>query len=370
VIQYEDDKLDILTHYAGFASIKVVPISKATRLFIADDKEMVITFTTDESMALNSKQETCLKIESKEGKSLNTVVDIFANFWESADELDFLDSASKSVEDLKILRTEEAFSRSLENIIGAAETELLIGIPRGTSSSMKEKIMNEVSKKSGKLSVRMILFADSNDLERAELLRNVDAYHSDLLQNMQFIIKDRNEILISLRFNPANGSAKEKHLWSNSKLYVESMAELVAGFWAKSEPIDVRISELNRAQMASKCLAEFRGFLERENWKVAVPGVISPNPDVRFDFELLAEDRKGRRLVAEFINGGDNNFQIITSFYGKAMSAGADTLNLIAVPAMSQEESSFAEYCNMKVIQADSVSELSLNLRQAGSSSR
>ena len=114
--------------------------------------------------------------------------------------------------------------------------------------------------------------------------------------------------------------------------------------------------------MAPRCIAELRTYLERGNWKVSVPGVISPTPEMRFDFSLLAEDQKGRKLVAEFINGGDNNFQIITSFYAKAMNAGADSLSLVAVPQLSPEESSFAEYCSMKVIQANDPSELSYTL--------
>ena len=364
VIQYEDDKLDILTQYASFATIKVVPISKATRLFIADDKEMIITFTTDDSMALNSKQETCLKIESKEGKSLNTVVDIFSNFWESADEFDLPDVVSKPTEDLRILRTDEAFDRSLEKILESAETELLIGIPKGSSKIVREKIMGGLAKRVDQLSIRMLLYLDSDDLNHIELLRKVDAYHSDLLQNMQFVIKDRREIIVSLRFTASDGSTKTKHVWSNSKLYVESMAELLTGFWAKSESIDLRMASLKRMQMAPRCIAELRNFLERGNWKVTVPGVISPSPQVRFDFSLLAEDKKGRKLVAEFINGGEDNFQTITAFYAKATSAGVDSLSLIAIPGLSTEEASFAEYYNMKVIQANDVSELSSNLGQ------
>jgi sugar-specific transcriptional regulator TrmB len=365
IIQYEDDKLDILAKYAGFASVKVVPISRATRLFIADDSEMIITFTTDDSMALNSKQETCLKIESKQGKSLDTVIDIFANFWESADELNMLENSSGGEEDLKMLRTEEAFNKSFQNMVESAGTELLIGIPKDGPSSMKEKIISEVSKRANQLSIRMILFIDSDDLTRLELLKRIDAYHSDLLQKMQFIIKDRKEILVSLRLNPSEEGVRMKHVWSNSQLYVESMTELLAGVWAKSEAIEARVSELKRVQLAAACVTELKNFLEHGNWKVLVPGVISPTPEVRFEFGLLAEDKKGRKLAAEFINGGDsNNFQVMTSFYGKAMNAGIDSLSLISVPAMSVEESSFAEYCNMRVTQANDVSELSSKFSQ------
>ena len=368
VIQYEDDKLDIVRHYASFASVKVVPISKATRLFIADDKEMIITFTTDDSMVLNTKQETCLKIESTEGKSLDTVVDIFANFWESADELDILDSmSSRTGEDLKTLKTEEAFNKALEGMVETAESELWVGIPKDAPPSMKEKIMNEASKRAGQLYVRMILFLDLDDLRRSHLLEKVDAYHSDLLQSMQFVIKDRKEILVTLRLNPSEGGSRMKHVWSNSRLYVESMAELLAGLWTKSEGIEARMSELKRSELARSCIAELKTVLERGNWKIQVPGVISPTPEVRFEFGLLAEDSEGRALVAEFIDGAStHNLELITSFYGKAMNADVDSLYLISIPPMSMQEASFAEYCNMHVIEAERIDELPSKLGGVG----
>jgi sugar-specific transcriptional regulator TrmB len=368
VIQYEDDKLDIVRHYASFASVKVVPISKATRLFIADDKEMIITFTTDDSMVLNTKQETCLKIESTEGKSLDTVVDIFTNFWESADELDILESMSnKTGEDLKTLKTEEGFNKALEGMVETAESELLIGIPKDAPPSMKEKIMSEASKRAGQLYVRMILFLELDDIERSHLLEKVDAYHSDLLQSMQFVIKDRKEILVTLRLNPSEGGARTKHVWSNSRLYVESMAELLEGLWTRSEGIEVRMSELKRNQMAAECIAELKSILERSNWKVQVPGIISPTSEVQFEFGLLAEDAEGRRLVAEFVNGGSSrSLELITSFYGKAMNAGVDSLCLLSVPPLSLQEASFAEYCNMHVVTAESIGELPAKLIELG----
>jgi len=314
---------------------------------------------------LNSKQETCLKIESKESKSLDTVVDIFANFWDSADELDLLETASKGEEDLKMLRTDEAFTKTLQNLTETATTELLIGIPKGCPADMKDRIMTEVAKREKQVSIRMILFVEPTDLSRVELLRNVDAYHSDLLQNMQFIIKDRKEILVSLQLHPTAEGVRMKHVWSNSRLYVESMVELLTGVWAKSEPVDTRVIELKRSQMAAGCITEFKNSLERGNWKVLEPAVISPKPELRFEFSLLAEDKKGRKLVAEFINGGEsNNFQVITSFYGKAMNAGVDSLTLLSVPTMSIEEANFAEYLNMKVVQADDIEELSSKLNE------
>ena len=366
VIQFEDDKLDIVKHYASFASVKVVPISKATRLFIADDREMIITFTTDDSMVLNTKQETCLKIESTEGRSLDTVVDIFSNFWESADELDLLESmSSKNGEDLRTLKTDEAFDKTLESMVETAESELLIGIPKDAPQSMKDKIMTEVSKRAGQVYVRMILFADSNDLKHAGLFEKVDAYHTDLLQSMQFVIKDRKEILVSLRLNPAEGNVRTKHVWSNSRLYVESMAELLAGLWNKSAGIDSRLSELKRFEMAQGCIGELRDVLEQGSWRVQMPGIVSPTPDARFEFGLLAEDPKGRKLVAEFVNGDNSsNLELITAFYGKAMNAGVDSLYLIAIPEMSLQEASFAEYCNMHVIQAQNADELPSKLSQ------
>jgi len=237
----------------------------------------------------------------------------------------------------------------------------------GLSSRWKEKILNEASKRAGQLYVRMILFLDLDDLKRSHLLEKVDAYHSDLLQSMQFVIKDRKEILVTLRLNPSEGSARMKHVWSNSRLYVESMAELLAGLWTKSEGIEARMSELKRNEMAAGCIAELKSVLERSNWKLQVPGIISPTPEIHFEFGLLGEDAEGRKLVAEFVNGGSShNLELITSFYGKAMNAGVDSLYLISVPPMSPQEASFAQYCNMHLVEAESVQQLTSKLVEVG----
>jgi hypothetical protein len=349
----------------GFASVKVVPISKATRLFIADDKEMIITFTTDDSMALNTKQETCLKIQSTEGKSLDTLLDIFANFWESADELDMLNNmSSKPLEDVKTLKTEEAFNRTLENMVQNAQSQLIIGIPRDAPPLSKEKIVTEVSKRLGQLYIRALLHVDQEDLENVKLLEGVEARHTELLQSMQFVVKDQSEILITLYLNEADKTTRCKHIWSNSRLYVESMTGLLTDFWQKSVSVAIRVDELERLRAATGCLLELKSAIERNNWRVE-----SFNPSASGDgsptqFALLAENAKGTKLAAEFIRAGDErNLEFITSFYGKAVNAGVNTLFLVATSTVTPQELSLAQYFNMHTLTAQSKEELESALR-------
>jgi sugar-specific transcriptional regulator TrmB len=363
VVQYEDDKLDIVRHYAGFAAVKVVPISKATRLFIADDKEMIIAFTTDDSMALNTKHETCLRIQSTEGRSLDTVVDIFSNFWESADELDALDSLSVA-EDVKTFKTVEAFDRTLRSMVESTESELIVGIPKDMVPSIKESVMTQTANKAGKVYVRMLLYVDQEDFsKRLQLLDRVDAYHTELLQSMQFVIRDRKEILISLCLKGSGTEKRVRHIWSNSPLYVESMTSLLSDLWNKSAKVDDRIGELRRREMSTIGLAEFKTLLERSNWKVESPATLMSRSGERAEFGLVAQDSKGRKLAADFINGGDErNLAFITSFSGKAIDAEVDALFLLSVPYFSPQESSLARYFNIRLIEAESREGLSSKL--------
>jgi len=367
VLQYEDDKLDILRHYVSFASVKVVPISKAARLFIADDKEMIIAFTMDDSMVLNTKQETCLKILSTEGKSLDTVVDIFANFWESADELGMLDTLpGRSEEDVRSFRTEEAFNRNLEHMVANAESELMIGIAKDTPKAIKDRVLSEISKRTDQVYVRMILHLDYEDLKkRIDLLNKIETYHTDLLQSMQFVIRDQKEILITLYLDGSDGETRVRHLWSNSQLYVNSMMGLLADVWKSGVRVEDRAKELERHETSVRYLSGFRSVLERNHWKVQSPGSITPRPSVSIEFGLLGENPKGSRLAAEFINGSDEHgLEAMTSFYGKAMNAGIDTLVLISVPPLGPRETSFAEYCNMHLVGAEDSDRLTPKLRQ------
>jgi HTH-type transcriptional regulator, sugar sensing transcriptional regulator len=365
VIQYEDDKFDIISHYVGFASVKVVPISKATRLFIADDKEMIITFTTDDSMALNTKQETCLKIQSTEGKSLDTLLDIFANFWESADELDMLNNmSSKPLEDVKTLRTEEAFNRTLENMVQNAQSQLIIGIPKDAPPLSKEKIVTEVSKRLGQLYIRALLHVDQEDLENVKLLEGVEACHTELLQSMQFVVKDQSEILITLYLNEADKTTRCKHIWSNSRLYVESMTGLLTDFWQKSVSVANRVDELERLRTATGCLSELKSAIERNNWRVESFNPSASGNGSPTQFALLAENAKGTKLAAEFIRAGDErNLEFITSFYGKAVNAGVNALFLVATSTVTPQELSLAQYFNMHTLTAQSKEELGSTLK-------
>jgi sugar-specific transcriptional regulator TrmB len=365
VIQYEDDKFDIISHYVSFASVKVVPISKATRLFIADDKEMIITFTTDDSMALNTKQETCLKIQSTEGKSLDTLVDIFTNFWESADELDMLNNmSSKPLEDVKTLKTEEAFNRTLENMVQNAQSQLIVGIPRDAPQPSKDKVMTEISRRLGQLYVRALLYVDQDNLEKVKLLEGAEICHTELLQSMQFVVKDQTEILITLYLSEAGKTSRCKHIWSNSRLYVESMTGLLTDFWQKSASVLNRVEELERLKTATDCLSELKSAIERNNWRVE-----SFNPSASGDgsptqFALLAENTKGIKLAAEFIKPGDKrNLEFITSFYGRAVNAGVEELFLVSASTVTPQELSLAEYFNMHTLTAQSKEELVSRLR-------
>jgi sugar-specific transcriptional regulator TrmB len=365
VIQYEDDKFDIISHYVSFASVKVVPISKATRLFIADDKEMVITFTTDDSMALNTKQETCLKIQSTEGKSLDTLVDIFSNFWESADELDMLSNMStKPLEDLKTLKSEEAFNRTLESMVQNAQSRLIIGIPKDASRSAKEKIITEASKRANQLDVRALLYVDAEDLEQVKLLGGAETHHTELLQSMQFVVKDQSEILITLYLNETENALRCKHIWSNSRLYVESMTGLLTDLWHRSVDVANRIDELERLKMTSDCLSKLKSVIERNNWTVESFDPSASGKGLGSQFPLLAENTKGVKLAAEFMRSGDErNLELITSFYGKAVNAGVDKLFLVSTSPVTSKELSLAQYFNMYTLDARSIEELGYRLK-------
>lgn len=365
VIQYEDDKFDIISHYVSFASVKVVPISKATRLFIADDKEMVITFTTDDSMALNTKQETCLKIQSTEGKSLDTLVDIFTNFWESADELDMLSNMStRPLEDMKTLKSEEAFNKTLESMVQNAQSQFIIGIPKDAPRSSKEKIITEASKRVGQLDVRALMYVDQEDLEEVKLLEGAETCHTELLQSMQFVVKDQSEILITLYLNETENTVRCKHIWSNSRLFVESMTGLLTDFWHRSVSVVNRIDELERLKMTADCLSELKSAVERNNWRVETFDPSTSGKGLGSQFPLLAENAKGVKLAAEFLRAGDErNLELITSFYGKGVNAGVDKLFLVSISPVTSKELSLAQYFNMYTVEAQSREELGSKLK-------
>jgi hypothetical protein len=224
--------------------------------------------------------------------------------------------------------------------------------------------MTEVSKRLGQLFVRALLYVDQDDLDKVKLLEGAETCHTELLQSMQFVVKDQNEILITLYLNETDKTRRCKHIWSNSRLYVESMTEMLTGFWKKSESIANRVDELERLKTAADCLSEVKLAVERSNWRVEsfYPGATTNR--LTAQFALLAENAKGIKLAAEFIRAGDErNLQFITSFYGRAVERGVDALFLVSMSPLTPQELSLAQYFNMHTLAAQSKEELISELR-------
>ncbi|HMK84305.1 MAG TPA: hypothetical protein VK503_11350, partial [Candidatus Bathyarchaeia archaeon] len=318
----------------------------------------------DDSMALNTKQETCLKIHSADGKSLDTVVDIFANFWDSVDELE-ITASERMAEDAKLLRNEGAFNNALKSMIQNAQSELLIVIPRETPASMRDKIMDELGTRTNLPYTRLILYVDQDCLNKwGELLQKVDAYHSDVMRAMLFVIRDKQEALITLRLGSKN-EVRFKHVWSNSRFYVEFMLEIQGDVLMKAISLDERRIDLTRERIGEECLSDFRSVLEHNGWAVQTPGHSNVG-ETNLEFALTAQTRDGRRLVAEFTQCDDGNQQqclsTITSLYGRAINSELSTLCLLCMPSPTVEDAALAEYFGIRMIGAENREELSAKL--------
>jgi hypothetical protein len=261
-------------------------------------------------------------------------------------------------EDAKLLRNEGAFSNALKTMIQNAQSELLIVIPRETSASMRDKIMSELSTRTNTPYTRLILYLDQACLNKwGEFLQKVDAYHSDVMRAMQFVIKDKQEALITLRLNSKN-ETRFKHVWSNSRFYVESMSELQEDVLMNAIPLDDRKFELMRKRIGEESLSDFRSVLERDGWTVQTPGHLKAG-ETELEFALSAQSRDGRTLATEFTQGGDQRcLSTITSLYGRALNCQLDTLYLLCQPSPTVEEVALAEYFGIRVVGADNREEL------------
>jgi hypothetical protein len=94
-----------------------------------------------------------------------------------------------------------------------------------------------------------------------------------------------------------------------------------------------------------------------------MPGQITPRPGVCIEFDLLAEDKRGRRMAAEFMVGGDeHNLEAITSFYGKAINSEVSSLLLISIPPPNPQEMSLAQYYNIHLLEAERQEDLTPKL--------
>lgn len=367
IIQCGNDKLDIVANYINFAEVRMIPMTRAARLFAVDNRELAIAFDSEESVTLNTRQDTCLYIESAEGKSLMTLTDMFSNIWETADDFDAAYSAV-SAENVKIVRDEELFEETLKDMLGRATSEIMVGIPKGVPASIKDKLLKSVANRPSPTYVRLDLYIDNSDLPKLEKLAGqIDTYHTDKLRNVQFVIVDRKEILLTSYLGGPDKSARRRHIWSNSKTWLEFVTSFMTDIWEKSLAADARIIELKERGMAMKWLSEARSILEEFKWDVHMPGRVTTKKGEAFEFGLLAEDDHGNKIAIEFIAGeNDRNLETITSFYGKAMQCDANALYLISVPPTRLEERSLAQYYNIRLLEGKNRDEIVSQISEIG----
>lgn len=367
IVQYGSDKLDIIANYINFAEVRLIPMTRAARLFIVDNRELAIAFDSEESMALNTRQDTCLYIESAEGRSLMTLADMFSNIWESADDLDTAHLAV-STENVKILRDEESFEETLKDMLRRATSEIMVGIPKGAPSSVKDKLLQLAANRPSQAYVRLDLYIDRSDLPKLEkLATQIDIYHTDKLQNVQLVVVDRKEVLLTSYLGGSEKSARRKHVWSNSRTWLEFVTSFMTDIWQKSLMASTRINELKDHETATKWLLEVKSIFERLDWDVHVPGRATSMKGREFEFGLLAEDDHGNKIAVEFIAGGnDRNLETITSFYGKAMQCDVRVLYLISVPPAKPEEHSLAQYYNVPILEGRSRQEVLSQISEIG----
>lgn len=353
MVQHGNEPLDIINNYVNFTRVRLVPMTRAMRLFIVDNRELAIAFAPYDSMTLNTRQDTCLYIESVEGKSLVTLADMFSNMWDSADEFEELVSTT-SAENVRILRDEDSLRRAMNDMISGAKSGIALGIPSCLSLSDKAKLVQLVTSKPDQVPVRIDMHINSSDLPKLEEnLSKADTYHTEKLENMQFLIVDRKEILVTLYLNEPRRERKCKHIWSNSGTYVDLIMNFAKDIWSKSIPFGEKIRELRRLETSRIWLSEVGSELERLNWKVHTPGHVSSKEGEVFEFSLMAEGDSGKRVAVEFIAGGNgDNLGTIASLYGKAISCGVKSLYLVFTSPVKPEEASFAEYCNIRLLEA------------------
>ncbi len=351
-----NERLDIIGTYVNFAELRLVPVTRATRLFMIDDRQLMLAFASAESMALNTKQDTCLFIESAQGPSLMTLVDMFSSIWDSADDL-ATHAAGSDSENIKILRDEKAYRNMLQEMLSKARSEIVVGIPRDAPFAMKRELIQQTDQKAKGIGTRLVLSIDAADLTVLEKLgEKIEAHHTDILQNMQFVVVDKREILLTLYFGEPGDDRRCKYIWSNSQTYLESIMGFVEEVWKRSTPSSERVRDVERNEISKHYMTETRSILERSGWTVHTPGLISCKAGEVLEFGLVAENPSGMKLAAEFIMGGsEQNLAIIASLYGKGINCGIDDLYLIAHPPVGINELKLAQYYNITLVETKSL---------------
>jgi sugar-specific transcriptional regulator TrmB len=307
--QVDEQMLESLENYLGFAEIRHIPFPTTMRFIIIDESEVLTTFAMDDSMSMTTQRDIGLWTNAiNYVKAMKTFFD--AQWGVALDAREVVNAVKVGISPgkIRIIGTNEEYIKTYKDMIESSTEEIII--LKNQLQTLPITIEGLQAASDRGIKIRLLTQVDFNSLtDIKQILRLAQVKHDTTGINLRLLIIDREEVMVHIPRWEEMGQA----IWSNLKDYVDAMLQVFEDRWVDGIPAQEILPRFLSQQVFMESLKLAKKALEEAGWVVEVPGRVVGASGVEHSFSLVAKSlvQPDRPLVLDMLVEEDAIGQIV-----------------------------------------------------------
>ena len=366
--EVDERSLDIVKAYMKYSSVKHTSLPGKMRFVIVDGREVLTSVSLEDSMSLSTDRDVGFWTDSKD--YLKAIEAFFDEIWGGSLDADLVIESLKTgkvIEEIKVLNSIDDYVDFYVKMVSSAKSEILVltddlkepSLPRFVPILFREH-------KNRGVEVKVLTFINEENLSEAEeLSKYVRLKHIEPRLNIQFLVVDRKECLMSFLPLGQTDTMFRQNLWSNLTSHSSFMAEVFTEFWSRAIDADYRFKELKFHQTVRELQEILKGIAKNCGWRLELPSRLTGRSGLsqEFGFVVRKIGEPDKTVVADFLRKDVPAMASVIALHVKALDVEADKKLLVCFPeVLGDRLRSLVDSYGIDVISGNDAEEMSLKI--------
>lgn len=360
ITQVDEENYGDVEKYLDRILVRNISLPAPIRFVVVDGDETLTTVAMDDSMSITTQDDTGLWTNASSYVKAMKV--FFDALWRLAPEArTIIESIKTGMEpqDMRIITTNDEFVETFSNMIKRSEKYVDIVVERIQDLPITTQLLGDHF--DNDLRIRLLTRVDTSNLQEIEALsRSVIVMHRSASSDFMLMIVDGREVILHLPRWRATGQA----IWSNMKVYVDTMSQVFEDYWREGSPACDIVSKLATLKVKSEILKVVKDAIEKAGCSVVTPGGLVGKSGVEHPFSLVANnpDAPDEPFALDLLPEGEA-FGSLIELSVKGADLKPAAICLASMKPLKREEVDLAELYGIKLIQASNAGILAEKVR-------
>lgn len=360
ITQVDEENYGDVEKYLDHIYVRNISLPAPIRFVVVDGDETLTTVAMDDSMSITTQDDTGLWTNASSYVKAMKV--FFDALWRLAPEArTIIESIKTGMEpqDMRIITTNDEFVETFSNMIKRSEKYVDIVVERIQDLPIPTQLLGDHF--DNDLRIRLLTRVDTSSLHEIETLsKSVIVMHRSASSDFMLMIVDGREVILHLPRWRVTGQA----IWSNMKVYVDTMSQVFEDYWREGSPACDIISKLATLEAKSEILEVVKDAIEKAGCSVVIPGGLVGKSGMEHSFSLVANnpDAPDEPFALELLHEGET-FGSLIELSVKGADLKPAAICLASMKPLKREEIDLAELYGIKLIQASNAGILAEKVR-------